>query len=35
MKHLFENLPEAMSDEDFQALLPQQIDKDQIAGPIQ
>jgi transposase len=33
LKHLFENLPEAMSEEDFQALLPQQIDKDQIAGP--
>jgi transposase len=33
LKHLFENLPEAMSEEDFQALLPQQIDKDQIAVP--
>ncbi|MFO8000282.1 MAG: IS66 family transposase [Marinilabilia sp.] len=30
LKHLFENLPEAMSDKDFQALLPQQIEKDQI-----
>ena len=34
LKHLFENLPEAMSDEDFQALLPQQIEKDQITVPL-
>jgi len=33
LKHLFENLQEAMSEENFQALLPQQIDKDQIAVP--
>jgi transposase len=33
LKHLFENLPEAMSEEDFRVLLPQQIDKDQIAVP--
>ncbi len=33
LKHLFENLPEAMSEEGFQPLLPQQIDKDHIVVP--
>lgn len=33
LRHLFEHLPEAMSEDDFQALLPHQIDKDQIVRP--
>jgi len=33
LKYLFENLPEAMTADEFMALMPQNIDKTQIAGP--
>ncbi len=33
LKHLFENLPEAMTEQDFQALLPFNLDHDQITVP--
>lgn len=33
LRHLFEHLPEAMSEDDFRALLPHQIEKDQIVRP--
>ncbi len=34
LKYLFERLPEAMTDDDFSALLPHRIDKDLIARPV-
>ncbi len=33
LKYLFKNLPEAMTDDDFMALMPQNIDKTMLAGP--
>ena len=33
LKYLFENLPEAMTADDFMALIPQNIDKTLLAGP--
>jgi len=33
LKHLFEHLPEAMTGDDFKALLPYKIEKNQLLGP--
>ena len=33
MKYLFEHLSEAMTEDDFRALLPLNVDKKQLAGP--
>jgi transposase len=33
LKYLFEHLPEAMTEDDFRALLPYNVDKKQLAGP--
>lgn len=33
LKYLFENLPEAMTADEFMALMPQNIDKTLLAGP--
>ncbi len=33
LKHLFKHLPKAMTSEEFEVLLPHNIDKDMIAGP--
>ncbi len=34
LKYLFENLPEAMTADEFMALMPQNVDKKLLAGPI-
>jgi transposase len=34
LKHLFEHLPEAMTEADFKALLPHQIEKEQIVNSV-
>jgi len=33
LRHLIENLPDAMTEDDYKALLPQYLDKYQLAGP--
>ena len=33
MRYLLENLPDAMTEEDYKSLLPQYLDKSQLAGP--
>ena len=33
LRYLFENLPDAMTEDDYKALLPQYLDKSQLAGP--
>ena len=33
LKYLFENLPEAMTADEFTALMPQNVDKNLLAGP--
>ena len=33
LRHLIEKLPDAMTEDDYKALLPQYLDKSQLAGP--